>query len=408
MRSQPKREPVRLTRRQLISAGAGFWSGTLLLAQGQRDSQDQAIATATQDSTPRVGVVLSSFAEGTEHDGTKLAGLRSPRPVNAPLNTEFVDEWVRKAIELGAQRGGDLSTTIGPDDWVVIKTDISTCYGLEYPAADKERFQPYIPGSVADLRVVRAVVGYLLEKGCGGRITISEGSANWRRMEDSGAPVDGWTTDWGGAFDGLSYHSIVAEFSKKYPNVPVEIVDLNFDGNVELPVRGRANRRSDSPRAYTIPKVIQRCDKLISIAPLKTDDRTGVSLTFGNFFGIAPGTKYGFPKSELMKIGSPGEIMLDLFSYHPADYCILGGSFGLEGGGAGMSTVHHNLLVAGTHAASVDTVAATLMGFTPEELPHLAEAERAGYGLSAYDGIWTRGNEFEEAQREFRKPPSRG
>ena len=113
MRSQPKREPVRLTRRQLISAGAGFWSGTLLLAQGQRDSQGQAIATATQDSTPRVGVVLSSFAEGTEHDGTKLAGLRSPRPVNAPLNTEFVDEWVRKAIELGAQRGGDLSTTIG-------------------------------------------------------------------------------------------------------------------------------------------------------------------------------------------------------------------------------------------------------------------------------------------------------
>lgn len=404
MTPKRRRQPAKPTRRQLIGAGVGFWSGSLLRPQGQRANQDEVIATATQDSTPRVGVVLSSFAGGTEHDGSKLPGLRSPRPANARLDADFIDEWVRKAIELGAQRGGDLSTIIAPDDWVVIKTDISTCYGLELTPADKGRYQPYIAGSVADLRVVKAVVGYLLEKGCGGRITIAEGSANWRRIEDSKAPVDGWSTDWGGAFDGLSYRGIVAEFSKKYPNVPVEIADLNFDGAVELPVRRRGNAASGAPRTYTIPKVIQRCDKLISLAPLKTDDRTGVSLTFGNYLGIAPGAKYGFPKSELMKLGAKGEIVLDLFSYHPADYCIVGGSFGVEGGGAEVATVHHNLLVSGTHAASVDAVAAALMGFAPEDVPHLAEAERAGYGMSAFDGIWTRGNEFDEAQRPFRKP----
>ena len=57
--------------------------------------------------------------------------------------------------------------------------------------------------------------------------------------------------------------------------------------------------------SYSIGKVIQQCDKLISIAPLKTDARTGVSLTFNNYAGIASGAAYGYPKTGLWKLGSP-------------------------------------------------------------------------------------------------------
>ena len=169
---------------------------------------------------------------------------------------------------------------------------------------------------------------------------------------------------------------------------------------------GKALARQNPSGAYTIGKAIQQCDKLISIAPLKTDARTGVALTFSNYLGFAPGAKYGFPKSALLKLGSPEEVLVDLFSYHPADYCILGGPYGLEGGGpdgTAAAAVHHNLLVTGTKAVSVDAVAALLMGFSPEQLPYLALAEKNGdYGIAGADYIWTRGNAVEQARRAFR------
>ncbi len=385
----------------------GLCTAGLALAQDSKP-EGAVIAGATEDTTPRVGIVLSSFAEGSEHDGAKLAGLAAPRPKDAGLTAEFVEAWVRKAIEMGSPRATDLSRIVAADDWVVIKTDISSCYGLETPGQDGATQRPYLAGSVTDLRVVHAVIGYLVEHHCGARITIAEGSGQWLPAERSKAAVDGWTTDWGGAFGGLSYRKMVDGFAAKHPRVRFEIADLNFADSVDLPVPGRAAAKQKPAGVYTVPKAIQQCDKLISIAPLKTDTACGVALTFHNYLGIAPGAKYGFPKSGLLKLGSPEEVMVDLFRYHPADYSILGGSFGVEGDGPegpGAATVRHNLLVAGTQAVSVDAVAALLMGFRPEQLPYLAMAERSGaYGVVDIDSIWTRGSEIEDARRDFRKP----
>ncbi len=385
----------------------GLCTAGLALAQSQKP-EEAVIASATQDTTPRVGIVLSSFAEGSEHDGSKLAGLPSPKPKDADLDAAFVEAWVRKAIELGSPRSTDLSKIVGPEDWVVIKTDISCCHGLGPAVRDGGAHQPYIAGSVTDLRVVHAVIGYLVENHCGARITIAEGSGQWLPVDKSKSPVDGWSTDWGGAFGGLSYRKMVDEFARKHPGVRFDIADLNFADSLELPVPGRALAKRNSTGVYTIAKVIQQCDKLISIAPLKTDSRTGVALTFNNCSGIAPGAKYGFPKKGLLELGSPEEVLVDLFRYHPADYCILGGSFGVEGDGPdgpGAAAVHHNLLVTGTKAVSVDAVAASLMGFSPEQVPYLTMAERSGaYGVVDIDTVWTRGSEIEEARRVFRKP----
>lgn len=385
----------------------GLCTAGLALAQNKKP-EEPVIASATQDATPRVGIVLSSFKEGSEHDGSTLAGLPSPKPANADLDLQFVEGWVRKAIEMGSQRAAGLSQVVEADDWVVIKVDISTCQGLEPSTRDGGAHQPYLAGSVTDLRVVHAVVSYLVEHKCGARITIAEGSGEWLPMDKSHSPVDGWSSEWGGAFGGLSYRKMVDEFSKKHPGVRFDIADLNFADTLELPVPGGAAAKQNPGGLYTVAKVIQQCDKLISIAPLKTDTRTGMALTFNNYLGIAPGAKYGFPKNALLKLGSPEAVVVDLFRYHPADYCILGGSFGVEGDGPdgpGAATVHHNVLVAGTKAVSVDSVAASLMGFDPEQVPYLALAEKSGaFGVVDVDVIWTRGNEVEEARRPFRKP----
>ena len=46
-----------------------------------------------------------------------------------------------------------------------------------------------------------------------------------------------------------------------------------------------------------------------------------------------------------------------------------------------------------------DAVAASLMGFSPEQVPYLTMAERSGaYGVVDIDTVWTRGSEIEGAR----------
>lgn len=387
---------MRMGRRQFLAMGAGA-----ALAAGQKKQEDAIIATATQDTTPRVGIVLSSFKDGEDDDGSKIAGLADPQPPAADLTAKQLDAMVRRAIDLAATRASEFHALVDPEDWVVIKTHIPTCYGLGSETKDGGAHQPYIAGSVTDPRIVRTVISYLAERKRGLRFTIVEGSSQWLPIERSKSPVDGWSTEWGGAFDGLSYRKLIAELNSRFPGVRFEIADLNFADSLELPVPGKALARNNPGGAYTIPKVIQQCDKLISVAPLKTDASTGVSLSVKNYMGIAPGSKYGFPKDALLKLGSADEVMFDLFSYRPADLAVLGGCWGVEGDGA---SVHHNLAIAGMKALCVDVVAATIMGFKVEELPFLALGEKQGFGTSNVDLVWTRGNEVKDARRAFKKP----
>ncbi len=385
----------------------GLSAAALIQSKEQKKPANESVtATATQDSTPRVGVVLSSFTGAEEHDGTKLPGLKDPRPKDADLTDTQFDAMVRRAIELGDLRTGGLNTVVGPEDWVVIKPNIVSCHGLGPEVKDGGAHVKYIPGAVTDLRLMRTLLDWMGEHKCGARITIAEGSGEWLPMERSKSPTDGWNTTWGGAFASLSYKSLVADFARKYPKVKVEIVDLNFDEPVEMPVQGQAAASKNASGSYFIPKTIQQCDKLISLSPLKTNKGAGVSLAMKNYVGIAPGSKYGFPKLKLHELGDINEIIVDLYSFHPADYAMLGGSWGVEGdpSGASAASVHHNLVIAGTSAVAVDTVGAAVMGFEPNELKFLAIAEKKGYGgWDPVDLVWTRGNDVEEAKRKFKR-----
>jgi len=351
-------------RRQFLGCGA---AAGLALAQNK---QDEVIATATQDTTPRVAIVLSSFKEGSDHDGTKLPGLADPQPPGADLTSAQVDALARKAIELAATRGGDFASMVEEEDWVVIKTHIGAS-------------QPYVPGSVTDPRIVRAVIAYLVEHKKGLRFTVVEGASE-----------AAWSSEWGGAFDGLSYRKMVDELSRRHSGVRFETLDLNSADTIDLPVPEKGIARNNPSGIYTIPKVIQQCDRVISAAPLRTDPATGVALSVANYLGIA--------RKDVRKLGTPDEVMIDLFGYHPADLAIVGGCWGLEGDGA--STVHHNLILAGAKAPCVDAVAASLMGFKPAELAFLDLADKKGFGTNEVDYIWTRGNELDQARREFKKP----
>lgn len=383
-------------------------AGAAGIARGQQKPRQEAVvAGASRNTTARVGIVTSNFRGSVDHDGTAVSGLADPQPVDADLTQSQVAAMVAKALELGSPLKGDMASLIGPEDWVVIKPNIVSCHGLGPDAHDGGAHHPYLAGTVTDLRVVHGLITYLAKHKCGARITIAEGSGEWLPVERSKSPVDGWTSDWGGSFAGLSYRKMVDEFTRRYPEVRFDIVDLNFDQTVELPVPGRTLARNNPQGTYSIPKTIQQCDRLISVAPLKTHAMTVVSLTMKNYFGIGPGAVYGFPKQGLHKLGHPSEVLLDLFSYHPADFAIAGGCWGVEGEGPHgpeAHGVHHNVLIAGANAVAVDAVAAAVMGFKPADISYLAMAERRGFGVPNVDVIWTRGHEIGQARRIFRKP----
>jgi len=370
-------------RRNFLKTAAAVPALGRAWSRGQE--KDVTIAGATEDAAPRVGIVLSSFTGSEDHDGTKIHGLADPSPVNAELSAIQIDAMLRKAISLGTTRRGGLTAIVGPEDWVLIKPRIETCYEPGPGGDSVGAHHRYIRGSITDLRVVHSLIEFLAEHKCGARFTIAEGSGEWQPRERSKAAVDGWTTEWGGEFGGLTYDKMIRELSQKYPKIAFDRVDLNFDESIALPLHGKALAGNNPEGAYFVPKTIQQCDRIITVAPLATHEQTGVWLSVANYWGIAPGARYGFPKAGLLKLGQPDEVVVDLFSYHPADYAIAGGAWGVEGGwpsDPGARGVHHNVMVAGPNAVSVDAAGAAIMG-NGQARPRVPACSR---GLNSWSG----------------------
>ena len=327
-----------MLRRSFLITGAG---AVATLAQEQKKEEDVQVAGATQDPTPRVGIVLSSFKAGEDHDGTKIPGLSDPQPPGADLTPAQFEAMVRGAIDVAGRKTAQFYEVIEPEDWIAVLTR---------------------PG--ADPRIVEIMITYLAEHRRGLRFTVID------RLAKAG--------DWG-----QDYPKLVSGLSAKFPKIRFELLDLNSVPALEIPVPGR------SEVSYGVPRIVQQCDKMISIAPLATDPARGVSLSVGNYAAITS------------KPVTTDDALIDLFSYKPADFALVGGSWGVEGDG---SRVHHNVLIAGEKAVAVDSVAAAAMGFKPADLPFLALGQKRGFGSWDPDEIWTRGNTIEEARRDFKRP----
>ena len=143
-----------------------------------------------------------------------------------------------------------------------------------------------------------------------------------------------------------------------------ETLDLATAARLEMPVEGRAFGKQER---YRIPRVLRECDKVISIA--------GLGQTMTNYLDFAAGA----PTED------PGAVV-DLFSFHPADYAI----------GSGTAE-RHNVIVAATNATAVDAVGVAVLGRDSTKVAHLEMAVHRGYGSNESTAIWTRGAEVDEA-----------
>ena len=149
---------------------------------------------------------------------------------------------------------------------------------------------------------------------------------------------------------------------------------------VRMPAPGVWSRRDVE---YRIPKAVLDCDRLITIAPLRVE-KGRPSLTLDNYRIIAGSGGQG----------TPDQIAMDLFGFHPAEFAVLGGTWVLRDG----SRVRHNVLLAGPMASAVDAVGSALLNIKSASVPAVQVAEKRGFGTSNLDEVWTLGNEIDEAR----------
>ncbi len=370
----------------------------------------------------------STVAIASSNDA-ELSNLRAP--LDADLSYEQVDAVVRRALDLDTSPNS-LKNTILETDWVVIKPNIVTSrsHRCSYWHNDIAH-----PGQVTDLRVIKSLIGYLIENCRPKRITVAEGGAEWQKNgEPSTAPnqtEDGWTVTWP-EFDNLSYVGIVEEYDKDYPGL-VDIVDLNYDDLRFEPVFDPKNsgigalqrigevtrpaelfgREAYIPHTgtlregYHIPETILTCDKLISVPAMKTHT-CGTTLVMKNYIGILPNHPSGVVRKSDIHQGDMQKGFIDLFSYHPADYSVIEGFWSTEGNGPQWGdNIRHNVVVVTSDPVAADTVGSTVMGFNPTDIDYLYYAEQKGFGTLNLSEIEIVGNPIEKVKRKFKRAAGR-
>jgi len=351
--------------------------------------------------------------------------------IDAELSYEQINSVVRRVLELDCS-SNSLKNIILDDDWVVIKPNIVTSrsHKCSYWHAGIEH-----PGQVTDLRVIKSLIGYIIEKCHPKRITIAEGGAEWQKNGEPGTDEnqtqDGWTINWP-EFDNLSYENIVNEYNRKHPGL-VDIIDLNYDKIRLTPVPvlkesgiGPLFRIGEKARSvehfgrdafisgtgelnegFYIPETILNCDKIISVPAMKTHT-CGTTLVMKNYIGILPNHPSGVVKKSDVHRGDMRKAFVDLFSYHPADYSLIEGFWATEGNGPQWGeNIRHNVVIASSDPVAADAVGSAVMGFNPIDIEYLYFAAQKGFGIFDMAKFRIVGRQIKDVRRKFKRAAGR-
>ena len=164
----------------------------------------------------------------------------------------------------------------------------------------------------------------------------------------------------------------MARYRSEIPKFDSVFVDLNRD-DVSA-VQGFADRNE-----LYFPNAALRADLIVSLAKMKTHHWAGATLSMKNFFGLVPGSVYGWPKNELHYIGIPKAIV-ELSRVFHRSFAIVDGIIGMEGNGPIQGTPKPvGVLVMGSDLPAVDATCCRIMGIDPARVEYLQmAADRLG------------------------------
>jgi uncharacterized protein (DUF362 family) len=185
----------------------------------------------------------------------------------------------------------------------------------------------------------------------------------------------------------------MARYRSDIPKFDSLFVDLNRD-DVSA-VQGFADRGE-----IYLPNSALRADLIISLAKMKTHHWAGATLSMKNYFGLVPGSVYGWPKNELHHVGIDRSIV-ELSRIFRRSFAIVDGIIGMEGNGPIQGTPKAvGVLVMGSDLPAVDATCCRIMGIDPSRVEYLRMASD-NLGITEDARIEQRGETIRSVRTNF-------
>ncbi len=200
-------------------------------------------------------------------------------------------------------------------------------------------------------------------------------------------------------FDSLGYTELASSLG-------VPLINLHTGDLVEVKVPD-----GFAFKELTLHRSLTEIDLLCSVPMMKTHMLAQVTLGMKNLIGLYPGTVYNTVRwlmhdraSEVEPSGTAVAIV-DMVRANKLGLVVIDASTAMEGNGpTGGTLVKMGLIIAGTNPLATDMIAASCMGFKPEEIPTFFWANKAGLVPSRLDEIEVRGEAPEQVGRPFIRP----
>jgi len=186
------------------------------------------------------------------------------------------------------------------------------------------------------------------------------GAADVRVAEGPGHRRDTY-----GLAEEAGYRSMLSKFDRLF-------TDLNRDDV------SRVEGFADEGEIY-LPNTILQADLIVSMPKMKTHHWAGATLSMKNYFGVVPGSIYGWPKNMLHIVGIPRSIVELSRILGKKSFAIVDGIVGMEGNGPIQGTPKQaGVLVMGRDLRAVDATCCRMMGIDPSQVEYLQRSGNLG------------------------------
>ncbi len=189
----------------------------------------------------------------------------------------------------------------------------------------------------------------------------------------------------------------------------VELIDLDQVDPMEIDIpEGKVLKK------IKVPAILKKFNFIISIPVMKTHMHTQVTLSIKNMKGLLwRREKVRFHQLRYDKKVTNGYKELDIAISEMASIlsphlAIIDGTVGMEGMGPAYGRMKKvGMILVGNNPLSTDAVAARLMGFDPEEIPHLKLSAERGLGEIQLGKISIEPEDYLKWEAHFDPPPSK-
>ncbi len=169
--------------------------------------------------------------------------------------------------------------------------------------------------------------------------------------------------------------------------------ELILSEPVKLEVNGYARK------VLPLASELGRMDVIINMAKLKTHSLTGMTAAVKNIYGCIPGTTKARLHVEHPLPRDFSRLLIDVYCAVKPALSVIDAIIAMEGAGPRRGRPRQvGLLMASSNAVALDTVAAYLLGFRPDQVGTVAAARELGLPGADLPGIRIKGEMLEDCR----------